>query len=233
MIRVERVSFEYSGGAEALRDVSIEFAPEHIFAVLGESGSGKTTLLKCLGRFLAPKAGAITFDGQDIYEMPEREFRQTIGIVFQDLYLFPHLTVRENMTLAPTKVLGKSLEQAAEEANAVLQRLGIKELADSYPSQVSGGQAQRAAIARGLVMQPAYLLLDEPTSALDARTSDDFARWLVELKETTNFVIVTHDVLFAREVATRGVYLSSGQVHATGSIEEMIERVQSGPAENA
>jgi len=233
MIKVEGVSFEYGGGTEALQGVSIDFVPEHIFAVLGESGSGKTTLLKCLGRFLQPQAGSITFDGKDIYEMPEREFRQAIGIVFQDLYLFPHLTVRENMTLAPTKVLGKSLEQAVEESSEVLQRLGIEELADSYPSQVSGGQAQRAAIARGLVMQPSYLLLDEPTSALDAKTSDEFARWLVELKETTNFVIVTHDVLFAREVATRGVYLSGGRVHATGSVGEIIERVQAGPAENA
>jgi polar amino acid transport system ATP-binding protein len=136
--------------------------------------------------------------------------------------------VLENMTLALTKVLRKDLAEAERDASEVLQRLGIEELAHSYPSQVSGGQAQRAAIARGLVMKPAYLLLDEPTSALDAKTSDEFALWLVELKETTNFVIVTHDVLFARQVATQGVYLSEGRVLDTGSIEGIIRDVRSG-----
>ena len=202
MIKIEGVSFRYGGGAPALKNVTIRFSEEHIFAILGESGSGKTTLLKCLGRFLRPKSGRITFGGRDIYDMPEREFRQAIGIVFQDLYLFPHMTVLQNMTLAPTKVLGAELSEAERDARAVLERLGILELADSYPAQVSGGQAQRAAIARGLILKPAYILLDEPTSALDAKTTDEFAQWLVELKETTNLVIVTHDILFARQVAT-------------------------------
>ena len=228
MIRFENVSFRYAGGVLALNNVSIRFSDEHIFAILGESGSGKTTLLKCLGRFLRPKSGRITFGGRDIYDMPEREFRQSIGIVFQDLYLFPHLTVLQNMTLAPTKVLGTEPKEAEQEALAVLERLGIRELADSYPSQVSGGQAQRAAIARGLVLQPAYMLLDEPTSALDAKTTDEFAQWLVELKETTNLVIVTHDILFARQAATQGVYLSEGEVLDTGSIESIIRDVRSG-----
>jgi len=228
MIRIDNVTFRYPGGAVALRDVSITFSAEHIFAVLGESGSGKTTLLKCLGRFLHPASGRITFDERDIFDMPEREFRQAIGIVFQDLYLFPHLTVLQNMTLAPIKVLGAEAAKAERDAKEVLERLGILDLADSYPSQVSGGQAQRAAIARGLILHPAYILLDEPTSALDAKTTDEFAQWLVELKETTNFVIVTHDVLFARQVATKGVYLSEGKVLDKGSIESIIRDVRAG-----
>jgi ABC-type polar amino acid transport system ATPase subunit len=228
MIQVKNVSYRYPRGTVALDDVTISFKPEHIFAVLGESGSGKTTLLKCIGRFLRPQKGAIVYDGTSIYEMPNAEFRSTVGIVFQQLYLFPHLTVLGNMTLALRKVLGRSAAEADAEARAMLERLGIDELADSYPAQISGGQAQRAAIARGLVLQPAYMLLDEPTSALDANTTDDFAAWLVELKASTHFVIVTHDILFAHKVATQGVYLSEGRVLDTGSIDQILEHVRAG-----
>lgn len=228
MIQVKNVSYRYPRGTVALDDVTIDFRPEHIFAVLGESGSGKTTLLKCIGRFLRPQEGAIVYDGTSICEMPNAEFRNAIGIVFQQLYLFPHLTVLGNMTLALRKVLGRDAAQADAQARAMLERLGIDELADSYPAEISGGQAQRAAIARGLVLQPAYMLLDEPTSALDVNTTDDFAAWLVELKSTTQFVIVTHDILFARKVATQGVYLSEGRVLDTGSIEHIIEHLHIG-----
>ncbi|MBN1917764.1 MAG: amino acid ABC transporter ATP-binding protein [Verrucomicrobia bacterium] len=228
MIQVQNVSYRYPRGTVALDDVSIDFTPEHIFAVLGESGSGKTTLLKCIGRFLRPQRGTIACDGMSIYDMPRAAFRIAIGIVFQQLYLFPHLTVLGNMTLALRKVLGRVLSEAETEARAMLERLGIDALADSYPAEISGGQAQRAAIARGLVLQPAYMLLDEPTSALDANTTDDFAAWLVELKASTHFVIVTHDILFARKVATQGVYLSEGRVVDTGRINQIIDHMHAG-----
>ncbi len=228
MIKVENLSYEYRDGTVALHNVNVDFTPEHIFAVLGESGSGKTTLLRCLGRFLHPQSGRILYEGRDISEMPEAELRHAIGIVFQKLYLFPHLSVLGNMTLALRKVLGKERREAEREALTILERLDISDLANSYPSQISGGQAQRAAIARGLVLQPSHMLLDEPTSALDINTTDDFAKWLVELKESTNFVIVTHDVLFANKVATRGVYLSEGRVQNTGNIETMIRNIRSG-----
>lgn len=228
MIKVENVSFWYSEDVKALDRINIEFPRGQISSVLGESGAGKTTLLMALGQFLQPTDGQVTFDGTDIYEIPEREFRQKVGIVFQRLFLFPHLTVLENMTLAPRHVLGQTRRAARKEARAVLDRLGVGELAKSYPSQISGGQAQRAAIARGLLLKPEYMLLDEPTSALDANTTDDFANWLRSLRTETNFIIVTHDLLFARQASDHGVYLSDGTIRREGTIEQIIDTIREG-----
>ena len=228
MINVKDLSYIYGDGSVALDSVNVEFPDEHISAILGESGSGKTTLLRCLGRFLQPTRGHIAYNGQNIAEIPESDFRQAIGIVFQKLHLFPHLTVLKNMKLALMKARGKSSREAETIAMDTLERLGIADLYDHYPGQISGGQAQRAAIARGLVLRPEYMLLDEPTSALDANTTDDFAVWLTELKESTNLIIVTHDTLFARKVATRGVYLSEGRVRDIGRIDEIVEHVSAG-----
>jgi len=119
----------------------------------------------------------------------------------------------------------KPADRADAEAMAMLERLSIENLADAYPGQISGGQAQRAAIARGLVLHPEYMLLDEPTSALDANTTDEFAQWLIELRDKTNFIIVTHDVLFARKVASRGVYLSNGRIADSGTVDTIIDHV--------
>ncbi|MFQ5329631.1 MAG: amino acid ABC transporter ATP-binding protein [Thermodesulfobacteriota bacterium] len=228
MISIKGLSFRYQDGTEALNDVDMKFDEGRITAVLGESGSGKTTLLRCVGRFLTPDRGSITLDGRDISALQEREFRKSVGIVFQNLSLFPHLTVLENMTLALKKVQGMESEEAGRKATFVLDRLGIRDLADSYPSQVSGGQAQRAAIARGLVLEPSYMLLDEPTSALDAATTEGFAAWLSELRNHTNFIIVTHDTLFAEMVADSGYHLSGGCVLAEGTIGEIVEQVRGG-----
>ncbi|MFP4139828.1 MAG: amino acid ABC transporter ATP-binding protein [Planctomycetota bacterium] len=228
MIRIEDLEYTYESGTQALEHVSVEFPRGTTSAVMGESGSGKTTLLMCLGRFLQPTGGAITLDDDNIFEIPEQTYRKQVGIVFQRLYLFPHMTVRENMTLAPRRVLDVPARQARTEAMDVLDRLGIADLAENYPSQISGGQAQRAAIARGLVLRPEYMLLDEPTSALDANTTDEFAAWLREIHEETNFIIVTHDLPFARKVASQGVYLSDGRVQDTGEVETIIGHVRSG-----
>ncbi|MFW6061228.1 MAG: ATP-binding cassette domain-containing protein [Planctomycetota bacterium] len=228
MIKVENVSYCYTDGTQALDTISVEFPPGTISAVLGESGSGKTTMLMCLGQFLRPTEGQITYDGVDIFEIPEREFRQKLGIVFQKLYLFPHLSVLDNMTLATVHGRGIKRREAEREAHEMLDRLGIAELGKSYPNQISGGQAQRAAIARGLMLRPEYMLLDEPTSALDANTTDEFSNWLRELGGETNFIIVTHDILFARQTASQGVYLSNGQVLDCGQVDNIIAHVQQG-----
>jgi ABC-type polar amino acid transport system ATPase subunit len=222
MIEVRGLSHAYGDGTEALRDVNVEFPGGAVSAVLGESGSGKTTLLMALSRFLPVPAGRISYDGVDINDVPEAELRRKIGVVFQKLYLFPHLTVLENLALAPVHAQGRPRAEAEAGARGMLDRLGIREVADSYPVRLSGGQAQRAAIARGLLLKPDYMLLDEPTSALDANTTDEFAAWLRELRGETNFIVVTHDVLFARRVADTGVYLSGGTVAARGPIEEVI-----------
>ncbi|MEA1929210.1 MAG: ATP-binding cassette domain-containing protein [Candidatus Auribacterota bacterium] len=222
MIKVEKVSFTYPTGTEALREVSIELPRGEILGILGESGSGKTSLLKCIGRFLKPRSGRITLEDRDIGDFTEPEFRRAVGVVFQELYLFPHLTVLGNMTLALRKVLKRGRGDAEREAKEMLSRLGIGALEESYPSQVSRGQAQRAAIARALLLSPEYLLLDEPTSALDVKTANDFGRWLVSLKDYTTCVIVTHDLRFAALVATSGVLLEEGAVRFKGGLDEII-----------
>ncbi len=228
MIEVKNVSYSYGQDEEAIVDLSVQFPPGEISAVLGESGSGKTTLLMCMGRFQQPCRGSIELSGVDIFTIPEKDFRKKVGIVFQKLYLFPHKTVLENMIMAPVYVLEESKASSRREAKKMLDRLGIIDTADQYPSQISGGQAQRAAIGRALMLKPAYMLLDEPTSALDANTTDDFADWLIDLRGETNFIIVTHDILFAQKVASRGVYLSGGKVVDCDSIDNIVSHVRAG-----
>jgi ABC-type polar amino acid transport system ATPase subunit len=223
MIQIEKLHFEYTPGVPALKDINAVF-PDNasISAIIGESGSGKTTLLRCLGRFLFPQQGKILIDRNDIAAVPEKHFRRMLGIVFQDLYLFPHLTVMGNMTLALEKAAGKRKAEAEEKSRNVLRRLGIDELAKNYPVQLSGGQAQRAAIARGLVLEPEYLLLDEPTSALDINTTRDFGEWLKRLKERTKFIIVTHDIEFVKNVAADGILLQKGEIAAQGAVDDIV-----------
>ncbi|MCF7870583.1 MAG: ATP-binding cassette domain-containing protein [Candidatus Omnitrophica bacterium] len=223
MLKIKNLTFTYPQGATALSDINMELPREHILAILGRSGSGKTTLLKCIGRFLKAKKGDIALDDESIYKMERKRLRHLIGIVFQQLYLFPHLTILENMCLAPVKVLEKNKSSVKKEAKEMLNKLGIKSLADRYPSQISGGQAQRAAIARALIMKPQYLLLDEPTSALDLNTSKELGEWLLELKAETTFVVVTHDVLFTKNIANSGFLLSRGKLKTKGRMEHIVE----------
>lgn len=231
MIRIENLSYRYPGAEDdALKAIDIELPPDHVFAILGQSGSGKTTLLNCIARFLTPTRGQITIDGADIATMDRKRFRTHLGVVFQRLNLFPHLTVMRNLTLAPIKALDANETEAEKSAEEMLERLSIPELADRYPAQISGGQAQRVAIARGLMLQPRYLLLDEPTSALDARTTHEFSEWLGELHQDTCFVIVTHDLPFAKQTASRGVFLEEGHIRATGEVDGIIAQ-QKEPSE--
>ncbi|MDU9048224.1 MAG: ATP-binding cassette domain-containing protein [Candidatus Electrothrix sp. Rat3] len=224
MIEVQNVAYTYADGTKAVNDVSMTFPEQGIFAVMGLSGSGKTTLLNCIARFLSPQQGAILLDGQDIQDMKEVDFRQQVGVVFQHLNLFPHLNVLENMMLALERVQGRSKSEAKAEAMDILKRLNIGELAANYPAQVSGGQAQRVAIARGLALKPKFMLLDEPTSALDAATTSDFAQWLRELQEFTSFIIVTHDLPFAEQTAEQGVYMENGQLVEKGLLGEVLQK---------
>lgn len=226
MIKVENLSYTYADGTEAVKAVSIDFPEEHVFAVMGMSGSGKTTLLNCMARFIFPQKGQITIDGKNILGMEEKVFRQRLGVIFQDLNLFPHMTVLENMTLAPCRVQERDKKSAEKDASEMLEKLGISELADNYPAQISGGQAQRVAIARGLMLKPEVMLLDEPTSALDARTTSEFAEWLTELKSDTSFVTVTHDLPFSKQVAQRGVFMSEGEIVADGAIAEILKHIR-------
>ncbi len=225
MLRLEDVSYVYEGTDEGIKDVTIELPQERIFAILGRSGAGKTTLLRCLGRFLKPQRGRITLDGRDIQTMGEVEFREALGIVFQRLFLFPHMTVLENIMLAPIHVEKRKREEVERSAAEMMGRLGIGELGEKYPAEISGGQAQRVAICRGLMLKPKYLLLDEPTAALDLRTTNEFADWLNQLKSETTFVVVTHDTPFVERIASQGVVLEQGKVVASGGVETIIQHM--------
>ncbi|MBD3419024.1 MAG: ATP-binding cassette domain-containing protein [Chitinivibrionales bacterium] len=226
MIEIENLNFSYKNGTQALHDINLTFdfaQTGQSVALLGTSGSGKTTLLNCIGRFLTPSSGRILLHRQNISEMNTKQFRQQVGIVFQDLSLFPHMTVAQNLMLALTKVKRQSTTEAAQRARAILAKLNLDSLYESYPAQLSGGQAQRVAIARGLVLEPEILLLDEPTAALDINTTREFARWLRELHESTNFVIVTHDVAFAHDVADHAALMEKGRVTVTGEMQKIMK----------
>ena len=224
MLELKNLRKVYSDGTVGVDDVTVDIPKEHIFAILGTSGAGKTTLLQCLGRFLAPTSGKIILNGRDIQTIERREFRHLLGIVFQQLHLFPHLTILENLTLAPKVVYGTEEGAARKKAQETLEQLGIAELAASYPAAISGGQAQRAAIGRALLLEPEYLLLDEPTSALDINTTREFADWLVQLKSQTTFVIVTHDLPFARMTAQHAVLMEGGRISAQGTVDEVAKQ---------
>ncbi len=224
MIEISNLHFSYSDNEPVLNNINASFDDDgSISAIIGESGSGKTTLLKCLGRFIVPQSGKIIVKGNEIHSIDEKAFRKMVGIVFQHLYLFPHLTVMGNLTLAPEKVLKIPLKAAQEKGFTILKRLGLDHLAKSYPAQLSGGQAQRVAIARALVLDPDYLLLDEPTSALDINTTRDFGNWLVHLQERTKFIIVTHDLPFVHDIATHGILIKNGSVVVEGDIGEITD----------
>lgn len=226
MIKIKNLSYAYGDGTQALKGINISFPVEHIFAIMGFSGSGKTTLLNCMSRFIKPQQGSIFWQDRDIFEMDEKTFRATFGVVFQSLNLFPHMTVVDNMTLAPSRLQGLSMRKARVAAIEMLDRLGILELAKHYPSQISGGQAQRVAIARGLMLKPRLMLLDEPTSALDVRTTESFSQWIRELKSDTNFIIVTHDLSFAKTAATKGIFMSEGKIIDSGNINDVLSHIE-------
>ena len=229
MIKVDGLEFPYPDGTAVLKEVSLELLfdnEEHITAIVGPSGSGKTTLLQCLARFLTPHQGAVEIDGVSVQSMTEVQFRSKVGVVFQDLYLFPHLTVLNNLTLTPVEVTGVAGKQAEKEARELLERVGVGDLADSYPAQLSGGQAQRVAIARALLLKPDYLLLDEPTSALDINTTNALAKLLQSLCDSTNFIIVTHDIPFVHMVANRAILIRDGRVVTHDTVERVMEIFQ-------
>lgn len=218
MIRIRDLHHTYPSGTAALAGVDLDLESGDVRAIVGRSGSGKTTLLMCLAGFVQPSAGSIELDGDELRAIPEAELRRRLGVVFQGFHLFPHLSVLDNLVLAPVRTLGVEPLAAHEAARTSLERLGLAELEDSYPQQLSGGQAQRVAIARALLLQPRYLLLDEPTSALDHRSTSELAQWLLDLREETTFIVVTHDSDFAREVAATAVAMADGRVIAEGDV---------------
>jgi polar amino acid transport system ATP-binding protein len=203
------------GTNEVLRGIDLAVASHEVIALIGASGSGKSTLLRCVNLLERVDAGTIYLDGQPITGpgVNENLVRRHIGIVFQSFNLFPHMTVERNVTLAPVKVLGLSKAEAAAQARVLLERFGLAEKRADYPDRLSGGQQQRVAIVRALAMRPRLMLLDEVTSALDPELVSEVLDVIRELAEGgMTMLIATHEMGFARDIASRVCFLADGQI---------------------
>ena len=213
------------GKLEVLKDISMDVHEGEVVVLLGPSGSGKSTLLRCLNQLETATAGQIIIDGHDVTDKHTdiNKVRENIGMVFQHFNLFNHLTVLDNMTLAPVHLKLMSKEEAKAEAMRLLERVGLADKAEAFPSQLSGGQKQRVAIARALEMKPDIMLFDEPTSALDPEMVGEVLAVMKELAhDGLTMVVVTHEIGFAREVASRVVFMEGGYIVEEGTPDEVI-----------
>jgi polar amino acid transport system ATP-binding protein len=223
-VRIEHVT-KYYGDVLVLHDVSLEVAPHEVVCLIGASGSGKSTLLRCINELVPFDHGTIRLDGVPIDDpsFGRTGLRKRIGIVFQAYNLFPHLTVRDNITLAPRKVHGMSRRDSEARAHELLGRLDMADFADAYPEQLSGGQQQRVAIVRALATSPDVLLLDEVTAALDPELIGGVLEVIRDLKERgMTMVIVTHEMGFARDVADEVCFLDEGMIVEQGPPEHLF-----------
>ncbi len=227
IIRVENVSKFYNNGTlHALDDVSLEVHQGEVVVILGPSGSGKSTMLRCLNLLEVPTAGQIFVDGVDITakKVDINLHRQKMGMVFQHFNLFPHMTILENLTLAPIKVKKMPKEEAEQKALGLLRRVGLEDRAGEYPVRLSGGQKQRVAIVRALMMEPELMLFDEPTSALDPEMIGEVLDVMKELAaEGMTMVVVTHEMGFAKEVADRIIFMEHGKIVEENTPKEFFE----------
>ena len=207
-------NLQKSFGANTVLDgVTVDIYKGDVVWVIGASGSGKSTFLRCLNLLEEPTGGQILFEGTDITDKKTdiNKHRQKMGMVFQQFNLFPHMTILENLTLAPMKLQGKRREETEAEAMKLLERVGLQDRAAAYPNQLSGGQKQRIAIVRALCMKPDVMLFDEPTSALDPEMVGEVLSVMRDLaEEKMTMVVVTHEMGFAREVATRVMFMDGG-----------------------
>ena len=229
MISLKHV-FKYFGEFRALNDVSLEVAAGERVVVCGPSGSGKSTMIRCINRLEEHDDGEIWVNGNPLTEDVKKltEIRKDVGMVFQQFNLFPHLSVVDNLTLAPMKARGLSKSDATELAMTYLNRVHIPEQAAKYPGQLSGGQQQRVAIARSLCMQPKIMLFDEPTSALDPEMIKEVLDTMIELAEDgMTMICVTHEMGFARQVANRVIFMDDGQIVEQNEPEQFFRNPQS------
>ena len=226
IIKAVNVEKHYNKGViHALDGVTASIEKGEVVCIIGPSGSGKSTFLRCLNLLEKPTGGSIFFEGVDITAKKANInlHRQKMGMVFQHFNLFPHMTILKNMTLAPMKLRGKSKEEAEAMAMSLLERVGLGDRANAYPSQLSGGQKQRVAIVRALCMEPEVMLFDEPTSALDPEMVGEVLDVMKELaNEGMTMVLVTHEMGFAREVADRVIFMADGKIVEEGTPAEIF-----------
>ena len=224
-VKVENLNLYY-GENHALKDVNMDIQENAVTAFIGPSGCGKSTFLRSLNLLETPTEGHVLFHEQDLTDKSVNvdELREKIGMVFQHFNLFPNMTIRRNITLAPTKLGLMSKEEADKKADELLARVGLSDKADAYPNQLSGGQKQRVAIARALAMNPEIMLFDEPTSALDPEWVLEVLEVIRDLaKQHFTMIIVTHEMQFAKEVASRVIFMEKGVVVEEGTPEEVLE----------
>ena len=226
LIQITGLEKQYPNGFRALNGITTDIKRGEVVVVIGPSGSGKSTFLRCLNLLEIPTGGKIIVDGTDVTDKKTdiNKYRQKMGMVFQHINLFPNMTILRNKTLAPTNLMGESKTEAEERALQLLDRVGLRDRANSYPSQLSGGQQQRIAIVRALCMEPEVMLFDEPTSALDPEMVGEVLDVMKDLaRDGMTMVTVTHEMGFARDVADRILFIDHGQILEQGSPEQVFE----------
>lgn len=225
MIKIKHLAKTF-GEVSVLKDINVEIRKGEVISIIGPSGTGKSTFLRCLNLLDTPSGGSIEIDGADILskETDVPKLRQKIGMVFQSFNLYAHLTVLENLTIGPIKLLHKTKNEAGEKANELLKTVGLLEKATNFPDELSGGQKQRVAIARCLAMNPEIILFDEPTSALDPTMVSEVLAVIRRLaKNGMTMAIVTHEMDFAKSVSTRVFYMDEGIIYEEGNPSEIFE----------
>ena len=229
IIRVEHVCKTFDGGIKALDDCSLTIRQGEVVSIIGPSGSGKSTMLRCLNLLEVPTSGKVIVDGVDITadKVDLDTHRRKMGMVFQHFNLFPNMTVKRNITLAPVRLKLKSRAEAEADAMRLLERIGLADKANAYPSMLSGGQKQRIAIVRALAMQPEVMLFDEPTSALDPEMVGEVLDVMKELALAgMTMVVVTHEMGFAREVGDRVIFMDSGKIVEVNTPSALFDHPQ-------
>ena len=225
-LNVQELKKSY-GSLEVLKGLNLEVQEGEVVCLIGPSGSGKSTFLRCMNHLEEINGGTIIIDGYDLTDtsLDINKVRENIGMVFQHFNLFPHLTILENITLAPIELKKLTKEEARQKAFDLLETVGLREKSDAYPSSLSGGQKQRVAIARALAMSPDIMLFDEPTSALDPEMVGDVLAVMQQLaKEGMTMIVVTHEMGFAKEVADRVVFMDGGLIVEEGKPEEVFNQ---------
>ncbi|OQY57072.1 MAG: polar amino acid ABC transporter ATP-binding protein [Desulfobacteraceae bacterium 4572_88] len=226
MIRFKKVN-KWFGKLHVLKDIDFHVAPGDVSVVCGPSGSGKSTLIRCVNKLESVQSGEIIVDGMSLKDKKTNitRLRAEVGFVFQQFNLYPHMTVLENVILAPIRVRETPRQEAKSLAMVLLEKVGIRDKAKAYPVQLSGGQQQRVAIARGLAMNPKIMLFDEPTSALDPEMINEVLDVMRKLaKEGMTMVVVSHEMGFAREVANHMIFMDQGQIIETGEPESFFRQ---------